>query len=99
MVLNPGYSSLPADVLWASFVTHSFRGEEMNACRKNPKGRLRGGYGYCQLSRNVMVVCQLSRDVISYFIDYDFYQQTLSQFLLSFSLMQESMTVMQIPGM
>ena len=33
-----------------------------------------------------MVVCQLSRDVISYFIDYDFYQQTLSQFLLSFSL-------------
>ena len=46
-----------------------------------------------------MVVCQLSRDVISYFIDYNFYQQTLSQFLLSFSLMQESMTVMQIPGM
>ena len=46
-----------------------------------------------------MVVCQLSRDVISYVIGYDFYQQTLSQFLLSFSLMQESMTVMQIPGM
>ena len=31
-----------------------------------------------------MVVCQLSRDVISYFIDYDFYQQTLSQFAVFF---------------
>ena len=29
--------SLPADFLWGSFVTHSFR-------QTNPKGRLRGGY-------------------------------------------------------
>ena len=38
--------SLPADVLWGSFVTHSFlpRGGEMNAWQTNTKGRLRGGY-------------------------------------------------------
>ena len=30
--------SLPADVLWGSFVTHS-----MNAWQTNPKGRLQGG--------------------------------------------------------
>ena len=34
--------SLPADVLWGSFVTHS-----MNAWQTNPKGRLRGGYRCC----------------------------------------------------
>ena len=32
-------SSLPADVLWGSFVTHG----EMNAWRTNPRGSLRGG--------------------------------------------------------
>ena len=49
-------ASLPADVLWGSFFTHSFlpdgrllntadvRGGEMNARQTNPKGRLRGGY-------------------------------------------------------
>ena len=31
--------SLPADVLWGSFVTHSFL-----SWQTNPKGRLRGGY-------------------------------------------------------
>ena len=41
------WPSLPSDVLWGSFVTHSFlpvRGGEMNAWPTNPKGRLRGGY-------------------------------------------------------
>ena len=32
-MVNPLSPSLPADVLWGSFVTHS-----------NPKGHLRGGY-------------------------------------------------------
>ena len=37
--------SLPADVLWGSFVMHSFlRGGEMNEWQTNPKGYLRGGY-------------------------------------------------------
>ena len=47
--------SLPADVRWGSFVTHSLsrihfspaddvRGGEMNAWQTNPNGRLRGGY-------------------------------------------------------
>ena len=42
----PTTVSLPADVLWGSFVMHSFlpRGGEMNALQTNPKGRLRGGY-------------------------------------------------------
>ena len=39
-------NSLPADVLWGSFVTHLFfptdRGEEMNSWRTKPKERLRG---------------------------------------------------------
>ena len=35
--------SLPAVVLWGSFVTHSFLRGEMNAWQTNPKGRLRGG--------------------------------------------------------
>ena len=39
---NKRYASLPADVLWGSFVTHSFL-PEMNAWRTNPKGRLPGG--------------------------------------------------------
>ena len=34
------HSSLPADVLWGSFVTHSFL---------HPKGRLRGGYTHSPL--------------------------------------------------
>ena len=45
---NPPEGSLPADVLWGSFVTLSFlphlRGGEMNTSRMNPNGRLRGGY-------------------------------------------------------
>ena len=36
-LLDPD-TSLPADVLWGSFVTHSF------LWQTNPKGRLRGGY-------------------------------------------------------
>ena len=45
--LGFGEGSLPADVLWGSFDTHSFlpHGGEMNAWQTNPKGRLRGGYG------------------------------------------------------
>ena len=39
-VLKP---SLPADVLWGLFVTHSFL-PQMNAWGTNPKGGLRGGY-------------------------------------------------------
>ena len=49
--------SLPADVLWGSFVTHSFRMRD----KQTPKGRLRGGYrewcddgkGICQKEWNV----------------------------------------------
>ena len=39
--INRATDSLPADVLWGSFVTHSFlphRGGEMNAWQINPKG-------------------------------------------------------------
>ena len=42
---------LPADVLWGSFVTHSFRGGEMNAWQRNPKGRLRGGLDWQKVLR------------------------------------------------
>ena len=46
---SPGRTSLPADVLWGSFLTHSSlpdrRGGEMNVWRTNPRGRLWGGYG------------------------------------------------------
>ena len=39
------HASLPADVLWGLFVTHSFLPNgEMNAWQTKPKGRLRGGY-------------------------------------------------------
>ena len=37
--------SLPPNVLWGSFVTHS-----LNAWRTNPKGRLRGGYVLMSIS-------------------------------------------------
>ena len=53
--------SLPADVLWGSFVTHS--GGEVNAWQTNPKGRLRGGYfncdlhGYLTRSRSTCIKC------------------------------------------
>ena len=36
------FISLPADVLWGSFVTHSFH----ECWLTNPKGRLRGGYTF-----------------------------------------------------
>lgn len=37
--------SLPADVLWGSFITHSFLPHgEMKVWQTNPMGRLRGGY-------------------------------------------------------
>ena len=46
---SPGRTSLPANILWGSFLMHSFlpggREGEMNAWRTNPKGRLWGGYG------------------------------------------------------
>ena len=48
-------TSLSADVLWGSFVTHSFlRGGEMNAWRTNPKGRLRGMRGGYELTGKVI---------------------------------------------
>ena len=37
--------SFPADILWGSFVAHSF----LNVWRTNPKGRLWGGYDHIEV--------------------------------------------------
>ena len=60
------WPSLPSDVLWGSFVTHSFlpvRGGEMNAWPPNPKGRLRGICGEATTDREEPGVLTIWRKI------------------------------------